>query len=585
MDSLAGTRLGRFRITRLIGKGGMGEVYAAVDEDLDREVAVKVLSSAVDIEPHRRRFLREARLAARLNHPNIASIHEVGDSDGRRYIVMELLEGKTLRVLLNERRMGVEEALTIVRDVARALARAHAGEVVHRDIKPENIFVTTPAPDVLLAKVLDFGLARDELLRKKTDEEDTATDLTGPGEACGTAGYLAPEQARGLVVDARADVFSFGAVFYEMLTGKRAFDGRNQLARMLAVVKRAHEPLRSRVPDVSPEIEAIVERCLAKAPADRYADGSALLAALEPLVRATQRASSPELSSPSLELRSDLDEIEAKASSSSILSAQRDGSSATSKSISSATPTPSIRSERVGPRPHSHSIVQQHWPLLAAAGGGLFVALLVIVLTTASASSQGARSRAAVIAAPRSPVISAARAMSEESAATMGAPGPAEIEDVDEELSSAPALSSAPGASSAPAISVASSPAKEPRSFLPPAAAPRPVARVERRTSGFTRLPNEPSPPSASEGSAASVASVVPPPPGASPSPPPAPVEVPKLGTIRFQNVEVLTVVVDGEHHRLRNDAVTLPCGRHRVRAGLNIERIVDVPCGGSVLF
>ncbi|MCW5837784.1 MAG: serine/threonine protein kinase, partial [Labilithrix sp.] len=170
--SLAGTRLGRFRITRLIGKGGTGEVYAARDEDLDREVAVKVLSSVVDVEPHRRRFLREARLAARLNHPNIASVHEVGDSDGRRYIVMELLEGETLRALMNERRLTVDESLSIARDVARALARAHAGDVTHRDVKPENIFITTPAPGVMLAKVLDFGLAHDELTRKRADDED-----------------------------------------------------------------------------------------------------------------------------------------------------------------------------------------------------------------------------------------------------------------------------------------------------------------------------------------------------------------------------------------------------------------------------
>ena len=576
MDSLAGTRLGRFRITRLIGKGGMGEVYAAVDEDLDRQVAIKVLGTAVDVEPHRRRFLREARLAARLNHPNIASIHEVGDSDGRRYIVMELLEGKTLRVLLNERRLTVDEALTIARDVARALARAHAGEVIHRDIKPENIFVTMPAPDVLLAKVLDFGLARDELMRSKNDEEDTATDLTGPGEACGTAGYLAPEQARGLAVDVRADIFSFGAVFYEMLTGKRAFDGRNQLARMLAVVKHPHEPLRSRVPDVSPEVEAVVERCLAKSAADRYADGSALLAAIEQILRGP-RASSPDVASGRLELRSDLDptgpKLPAAASASSLPAAQRDGSSASARAISNETPAPSTRSQRV--HAHRESLLQRHWPLFAAAGSGLFVALLVIAL---SGPSRVPRSRSPVVT-PRSPVVAAARELSEKGVEMAEVMATAGVEEpratVDEE----------------PAPESVAKPTKDPKpspAFVPAVAtAPRASARTDKRV-GFTRLPNVPATPPAeaeSTGPNVAVAPPVPPAPPAPSPPPPPPVETPKTGTIRFQGVDVLTIVVDGEHHRLRNDSVTVACGRHRVRVGLNNERIVDVPCGGSVLF
>ncbi|MBX3261919.1 MAG: protein kinase, partial [Labilithrix sp.] len=412
--SLAGTRLGRFRITRLIGKGGTGEVYAARDEDLDREVAVKVLSSVVDVEPHRRRFLREARLAARLNHPNIASIHEVGDSDGRRYIVMELLEGETLRALMNERRLTVDESLSIARDVARALARAHAGDVTHRDVKPENIFITTPAPGVMLAKVLDFGLAHDELTRKRADDEDTATDLTGPGEACGTAGYLAPEQARGATVDVRADVFSCGAVLYEMLTGKRAFDGRNQLARMLAVVKQEPEPLRSRLPDVRPEIEQLVERCLAKEPAARYADGSELLAALEQALRTSLRTSSPELAASDVAPRSDRSapgspvpspelaasgsaprsdrpapasspERAASASGSASPSFVRgprvaaDGSALPVRAVSTETPAPSTRSERA-PALDATVPLQRRWPIFAAAG------LVVVALALAVSS-------------------------------------------------------------------------------------------------------------------------------------------------------------------------------------------------------
>ena len=291
VGSLVGTRLGRFRITRLIGRGGMGEVYAAVDENLDRDVAVKVLSDAVNVEPHRRRFLREARLAARLNHPNIASVYEVGDSDGRLYIVMELLEGQTLRALLAERRLTIDESVSIARDIARALARAHARDIIHRDIKPENVVITHPGPDTLLAKVLDFGLAREDLLRKGEGTvpppEPSTPEVAKPGEAFGSAGYLAPEQARGAGVGLRADVFSCGAVLFEMLTGSRAFDGRNQLARMLAVVKTSPPPLRTRAPDVGPELERIVARGLAKDPADRFADGAALLGALDGVARAS----------------------------------------------------------------------------------------------------------------------------------------------------------------------------------------------------------------------------------------------------------------------------------------------------------
>lgn len=555
----------------------MGEVYAAADEDLDREVAIKVLGSAVDVEPHRRRFLREARLAARLNHPNIASIHEVGDSDGRRYIVMELLEGETLRALLSERHLPIGEALTIARDVARALARAHAGEVIHRDIKPENIFITRPAPDLLLAKVLDFGLARDELVRNKNDDEDTATDITGPGQACGTAGYLAPEQARGLAIDVRADVFSFGAVFYEMLTGKRAFDGKNQLARMLAVVKHGHEPLRSLLPDLSPDIEAVVDRCLSKTPDDRYADGSALLAAVESLVRSHQRSSASDFASGRLRLEPGLDATGPKippalASSPSIAQDPWDGAPGAARRMSHETPAPSTQSQRVPALPRT--FVEQHWALVVAGGGGLVVALIIIALS-ASSSTESARAPSA--AASHFPVVSAARELGGEGAAK----GPAASADL--------APDDAPdddGERTSP-TSTSKEKSKEGKVGVSGTASSRPSPRADKRppaSASFTRLPTDPphpphplNPPH-------------PPPAALAPSSParaqtPASVEASTTGTIRFQGVEVLTVVIDGEHRRLRNDSVTLACGRHRVRVGLNSERAVDVPCGGSILF
>lgn len=280
MEFAAGTRLGPFLLERALGKGGMGEVYAAVDTRNDHVVALKVLGAKMNVEPHRRRFLREGDLAARMKSAQIAEIFEVGEADGRPYIVMELLEGRSLRALLADRRPSIETCITIIRDVARALAFAHAHEVVHRDIKPESVFVVEHDGQ-LVAKVLDFGLARDDLARNRGDEDATATDAAGPGEALGTAGYLAPEQARGQVVDARADVFSSGVVLYEMLTGKRAFDGRNALARMLAVVKHHPEPIHFHLAEVSTELEEIVERCLAKAPEDRYANGTELLRALD----------------------------------------------------------------------------------------------------------------------------------------------------------------------------------------------------------------------------------------------------------------------------------------------------------------
>ena len=160
MGSLEGRTLDHFRVERMIGKGGIGAVYEAVDRKFERQVALKVLLHEGDSALNQKRFLREARLAAKLTHPNIATVFEVGEFESHLYIVMELLEGESLRKLLSSQRLTIDEALGIGRDIARALARAHGGGVTHRDIKPENVFITNPAPKVLHAKVLDFGLAR-----------------------------------------------------------------------------------------------------------------------------------------------------------------------------------------------------------------------------------------------------------------------------------------------------------------------------------------------------------------------------------------------------------------------------------------
>ncbi|MBX3192484.1 MAG: serine/threonine protein kinase [Labilithrix sp.] len=294
MGSLVGSTLGHFRVEREIGSGGMGAVYAAVDEKLEREVALKVLLDGMDSELNRKRLMREARLAAKLTHPNIATVYEVGEVGEQLYIVMELLEGQSLRKLLAARRLTTEEALGLARDIARALARAHAADIAHRDIKPENVFVTRPAPDVLLAKVLDFGLARQQTqppVVAPRNEEHTSTETTAPGHVAGTPGYWSPEQARAGTIDRRTDIFSFGLVLYEMLAGRRAFKSNSTVGLVLAVTRHEPEPLRNLAPALDPAIEAIVARCLEKDPARRFQDGAELSAALESLLRRGSRHS------------------------------------------------------------------------------------------------------------------------------------------------------------------------------------------------------------------------------------------------------------------------------------------------------
>jgi serine/threonine protein kinase len=301
--SLDGRTLGHFRVERLIGSGGMGAVYEAVDTKLERHVALKVLvHQSANTELARKRFLREARLAAKLTHPNIATVFEVGEFESDLYIVMELLEGQSLRRLLMNQRLGTSQTLLIARDVARALARAHTAGVTHRDIKPENVFITMPTPNVMQAKVLDFGLARQDAStpRVMKNQEHTATDATKPGEMLGTPGYWSPEQAGAGEVGARSDIFSFGLVLYEMLTGRQAFRANNTVTLVLAVTRQEPDPVRKYVPNVSPQIEALLARCIAKDPARRFADGSELLKAVDEVIAATARISSHDLDDPTV---------------------------------------------------------------------------------------------------------------------------------------------------------------------------------------------------------------------------------------------------------------------------------------------
>jgi serine/threonine-protein kinase len=260
----------------------MGEVYAAFDEKLERDVALKVLSEEGNLTTQKKRLLREARLAAKLTHPNIATVFEVDELGERLYLVMELLEGSSLRRILGERKMGIDEAIGVGRDMARALARAHAGGVIHRDIKPENVFVTQPSPDTLLAKVLDFGLARHRPDGVNIAEQ---TYTVTRGDLWGTPGYVSPEQAHGQGVDVRTDVFSFGVVLYEMLAGIKPFRGDTPIAVMVATTRTEARPLREITPAVPVGIDEIVHRCLRKDREQRFSDGAALSAALESFIR------------------------------------------------------------------------------------------------------------------------------------------------------------------------------------------------------------------------------------------------------------------------------------------------------------
>ena len=247
-----GICLGPYRIERKLGKGGMGEVFRGVDTRLGRAVAIKVTH-----EQFSGRFEREARVISVLNHPNICTLYDVGPN----YLVMELIEGESLAAAIRNGPLGFETASRYGQQIAAALAAAHAAGIVHRDIKPGNIMINRAG----MVKVLDFGLARQTNFGPNNE---TAT-LTAEGIISGTIGYMSPEQAEGKPLDARSDIFSFGALLYEMLTGRRAFSGASGVATLAAVIKDDPVPIRSIAPDIPAEMERIVSHCLRKDPAQR----------------------------------------------------------------------------------------------------------------------------------------------------------------------------------------------------------------------------------------------------------------------------------------------------------------------------
>ncbi len=290
-----GTKLGPFEIQSPLGAGGMGEVYRARDTRLGRDVAIKVLPESFARDADRlRRFEQEARAIAALNHPNILAVHDIGDQDGIRYIVTELLEGRTLREQLNEGALPVRKALDTARQIADGLAAAHGRGIVHRDLKPENVFCTKDGR----VKILDFGLAKQALAQgmhaDATMNGATIPDaLTEPGMVMGTAGYMSPEQVRGLPTDHRSDIFSLGAILYEMLSGRRAFRRDTAAETMTAILKEEPPELSGTSPAISPGLDRIVRRCLEKEPAQRFQSASDLGFAFESLSGTTSSTMIP----------------------------------------------------------------------------------------------------------------------------------------------------------------------------------------------------------------------------------------------------------------------------------------------------
>jgi len=276
-----GTRIGDYQVKTLLGAGGMGEVYRARDVRLHRDVAVKVLPAVLGSDPDRlRRFEQEAQAAAALNHPNILAVYQLGEYQGSLYLVSELLEGETLRKRCERGAMPVRICVDLASQVARGLVAAHEKGIVHRDLKPENIFLTKDAR----VKILDFGLAKlKQPLQGSETRVSTLDKITQAGVVMGTVGYMSPEQVRGQPADHRADIFAFGTILYEILSGKRAFKKETSAETMVAILKEEPPSLAQIVPNVPLALLRIVQRCLEKDPGQRFQSVSDLGFALDAL--------------------------------------------------------------------------------------------------------------------------------------------------------------------------------------------------------------------------------------------------------------------------------------------------------------
>src|SRR5229473_803438 len=285
MSLASGTKLGPYEIAAPLGAGGMGEVYRARDTRLDRTVAIKILPAQFTSDPvSRQRFEREAKVISSLNHPHICVLHDIGHQDGVDYIVMECLEGETLAKRLEKGPLLLEQVLKIGREIAEALDKAHRHGVVHRDLKPGNIMLTASG-----AKLLDFGLAKpaagllgaQALSDKGHLTPSTPTmnlsalgapprTLTQQGTIVGTFQFMAPEVLQGQEADGRSDIFSFGCVLYEMITGRRAFEGKSQISVASAILEKDPEPISKIQPMAPAALDHVVRECLAKDPESRW---------------------------------------------------------------------------------------------------------------------------------------------------------------------------------------------------------------------------------------------------------------------------------------------------------------------------
>jgi serine/threonine protein kinase len=279
-----GLTVAHYAILSNLGKGGMGEVYLAHDTKLDRKVAIKVLPAKFASDTRRlKRFEVEAKALAALNHPNIVSVFSIEESAGRHLLVMELVEGQTLREVIHPPGMPVSQFLEIAVSLADAIGAAHARGVMHRDLKPENIMITASG----WVKILDFGLAKFRTDETRIASADTklASNFTGDGAAMGTLPYMSPEQAEGEATDHRSDIFSLGVVFHEMLTGEQPFRGRTVAQLLSAILRDDPPPLSATRADLPPDLADILERCLSKRPDGRFASGAELHKCLKLLLR------------------------------------------------------------------------------------------------------------------------------------------------------------------------------------------------------------------------------------------------------------------------------------------------------------
>jgi len=300
MTLSSGTKFGPYEIQSTLGAGGMGEVYRARDSRLERDVAIKVLPSHLSQNPDlRARFEREAKAISGLQHPNICVLYDVGRQEGVDFLVMEYLEGETLATRLVRKPMTPEETVRIGIEIADALEKAHRSGIVHRDLKPGNVMLTKGG-----AKLMDFGLAKLQAVVTGAPSStpafsavatlpNMASPITVAGTIVGTVQYMSPEQIQGKEADARSDIFAFGAMLYEMLTGKRAFEGKSQLSVASAVLDKDPDPIAAVQPLTPPALEHLVQTCLAKDPDQRFQSAHDLKLQLQWITAGGSKAGAP----------------------------------------------------------------------------------------------------------------------------------------------------------------------------------------------------------------------------------------------------------------------------------------------------